>query len=254
MSRKIAAAVTVAAVGVLCALAAVTLWLGPVGQRDALLQAAAAADGAVSGRMVALGRELEREGAKVAGANLIKEARELAGGRKGTGRLAAKTHLLQQKQQGAYPTVPAMNVGFSGSAPFKLGTEAQTSAHLLAGRVSACASCLACGAPLMRGVLWRAGKNGNKIYEAPHVGGTNGVYMAQGAPQANPQEEAAGTLGRCPAVCACSCLSRRSAAKDARYAGEADEWHAEASCSAQVRAPAPAGVWRLQPPGGPAHW
>ena len=130
--RNIAAAVTVAAVGVLCALAAVTLWLGPVGQRDALLQAAAA-DGAVSGRMVALGRELEREGAKVAGANLIKEARELAGGRTRTGRLAAKTHLLQQKQQGAYPAVPAMNVGFSGGAPFKLGAKRrQAPACLLA--------------------------------------------------------------------------------------------------------------------------
>ena len=126
MSRKIAAAVTVAAVGVLCALAAVTLWLGSVDQRDALLQAAAAADGAVSGRMVALGRELEREGAKVAGANLIKEARELAGGRTRTGRLAAKTHLLQQKQQGAY-------VGFSGGAPFKLGAKRrQAPACLLA--------------------------------------------------------------------------------------------------------------------------
>jgi len=123
--RNIAAAVTVAAVGVLCALAAVTLWLGSVDQRDALLQAAAA-DGAVSGRMVALGRELEREGAKVAGANLIKEARELAGGRTRTGRLAAKTHLLQQKQQGAY-------VGFSGGAPFKLGAKRrQAPACLLA--------------------------------------------------------------------------------------------------------------------------
>ena len=29
----------------------------------------------------------------------------------------------------------------------------------------------------MHGLLWRAGKNGNKIYDAPHVGGTNGVYM-----------------------------------------------------------------------------
>ena len=125
--RNIAAAVTVAAVGVLCALAAVTLWLGSVDQRDALLQAAAA-DGAVSGRMVALGRELEREGAKVAGANLIKEARELAGGRTRTGRLAAKTHLLQQKQQGAYPYV-----GFSGGAPFKLGAKRrQAPACLLA--------------------------------------------------------------------------------------------------------------------------
>jgi hypothetical protein len=103
----------------------VTLWLGSVDQRDALLQAAAA-DGAVSGRMVALGRELEREGAKVAGANLIKEARELAGGRTRTGRLAAKTHLLQQKQQGAY-------VGFSGGAPFKLGAKRrQAPACLLA--------------------------------------------------------------------------------------------------------------------------
>ena len=137
--RNIAAAVTVAAVGVLCALAAVTLWLGSVDQRDALLQAAAA-DGAVSGRMVALGRELEREGAKVAGANLIKEARELAGGRTRTGRLAAKTHLLQQKQQGAYPAVPfpanaerGLNVGFSGGAPFKLGAKRrQAPACLLA--------------------------------------------------------------------------------------------------------------------------
>jgi len=130
------AAAALALVGAVAAVA-MTRWMGPASQRDALLQAA---DGAVAGRMVALGKELEREGAKVAGANLIKEARELVGGRAHAGVRAAKTHQLQQ-QPGAYPAVPAQDVGFHGGAPFKIG------------------------------------KNGNKIYDAPHVGGTNGVYM-----------------------------------------------------------------------------
>lgn len=98
-----------AAVGLVCIVLVVSWQAGPAG----LLQTA---DG-VRGRMEAMGKELELEGARAAGAKLIKEADELTGGKS---KPMAKTHKLQQA--GGLPPRP-QDIGFNGHAPYKQGVQ-----------------------------------------------------------------------------------------------------------------------------------
>ena len=132
---RMSAAVPVALAGLACAAVLISWQHSQVG-RSALSQA----QQGVRGRMVAMGEELEREGAKAAGASLIREANELAAHKGAAGARSSaaprKTHKLSQASY-AHPE----DIGFQGGAPYKKG------------------------------------KYGNKVYDAPHVGGTNGVFL-----------------------------------------------------------------------------
>ena len=104
--RKTAAAgIGAVAIGLLCMLLVVSHQFAQPG-RDVLLQV-----GTVRANMVAMGKELEREGAKIAGAKLIREASELSTGKS---RSAPRAHKLRQQTAGA----PAYFTG----APFKQGS------------------------------------------------------------------------------------------------------------------------------------
>jgi hypothetical protein len=99
-----AAGIAVLAAGSLCVLLVVSRqFVQP--ERDVLLQV-----DTVRANMVAMGKELEREGAKIAGAKLIREASELS---KGKSKSTLKAHKLHQQSAGA----PAWATG----APFKQG-------------------------------------------------------------------------------------------------------------------------------------
>jgi hypothetical protein len=66
-------------------------------------------------RMIAMGKELEREGAEVAGARLIKQANQLIG--RYYGKIARNAHNLKKTVLTRHPE----DIGFSGHAPFTQG-------------------------------------------------------------------------------------------------------------------------------------
>jgi len=97
------------AAGVLCVVVLAVWQVSPL----ELLQSA---DRNMAGqRMIAMGKELEREGAEVAGARLIKQANQLIG--RYYGKIARNAHNLKKTALTRHPE----DIGFSGHAPFTQG-------------------------------------------------------------------------------------------------------------------------------------
>ena len=92
------------AAGVLCVVVLAVWQVSPL----ELLQSADRSGSMAGRRMIAMGKELEREGAEVAGARLIKQANKLIG--RYYGKIARNAHNLKKTVLTRHPE----DIGFSG--------------------------------------------------------------------------------------------------------------------------------------------